>query len=58
MVDPPFCLYSSYPRAVISDYDSLVRDVNSESLISVENCGDYDPIQLYGESQVDPRVDS
>lgn len=37
MVDPPFCLYSSYPRVVISDYASLVRDVNSKSLISVEN---------------------
>lgn len=52
MVDPPFCLYSSYPRAVILDYSSVVEHVNSESLISVESDGDYDPVLLYGSSQV------
>ena len=54
MVDPPFCLYKSFPRCKISDSAGLVSDVFVEpgSLISVESSGDYDPIHLYRESEV------
>lgn len=51
MVDPPFCLYSSYPRKIIPG-TCLVKEIDAESLISVERSGDYDPVLLYGESQV------
>lgn len=51
MVDPPFCLYTSFPRAAISGGTDFVN-VEPGSLISVEKSGDYDPVQLYGEPQV------